>query len=162
MRDSQANYLFWHKKNLTKMITTRGEHSSFTAIRNDQKWRRRRGDRSSWNIAHSDAGRAELPDVPHGMFGNMNFTRQRGDNGKAKCEILKQKTTEARKHIYHLGKLKKGHRKVQTSRTGTPRRAAPSHEASGASLFNVFDSFAQTMGLPESWMEIRFKPQNNK
>ena len=66
-------------KNLTEMSTTRGEHLSFTAIRNDQKWRTWRGDRSSSNIAHSDAGRPELPDVPHGMFGNMNFTRQRGD-----------------------------------------------------------------------------------
>ena len=28
-----------------------------------------------------------------------------------KCEILKQMTREARKHIYHLGKLKKGHPK---------------------------------------------------
>ena len=74
----------------------------------------------------------------------------KGRQRKTKCEILEQKTTEARKHIYHLGKLKKGHRKVQTSRTGTPRRAAPSHEASAASLFHVFDSFAQTMGLPES------------
>ena len=66
-------------KNLTEMSTTRSEHLSFTAIRNDQKWRTRRGDRSSSNIAHSDAGRPELRDVPHGMFGNMNFTRQRGD-----------------------------------------------------------------------------------
>ena len=28
-----------------------------------------------------------------------------------KCEILKQMTRETRKHIYHLGKLKKGHPK---------------------------------------------------
>ena len=67
------------RKNLTKMNTTRGEHSSYRAIRNDQKWRTWRGDRSSSNIAHSDAGRAELRDVPHGMFGNMNFAKQMGD-----------------------------------------------------------------------------------
>ena len=66
-------------KNLTEMSTTRGEHLSFTAIRNDQKWRTWRGDRSSSNIAHSDAGRAELLNVPHGMFGNMNFAKQVGD-----------------------------------------------------------------------------------
>ena len=71
--------VFLDIKNLTEMSTTRGEHLSFTAIRNDQKWRTWRGDRSSSNIAHSDAGRPELRDVPHGMFGNMNFTRQRGD-----------------------------------------------------------------------------------
>ena len=65
--------------NLTEMSTTRGEHLSFTAIRNDQKWRTWREDRSSSNIAHSDAGRPELRNVPHGIFGNMNFTRQRGD-----------------------------------------------------------------------------------
>ena len=67
------------RKQLTKMITTRGEHSSYRAIRNDQKWRTWRGDRSSSNIAHSDAGRPELRDVPHGMFGNMNFAKQMGD-----------------------------------------------------------------------------------
>ena len=64
---------------LTRMITTQGEHSSYRAIRNDQKWRTWRGDRSSSNIAHSDAGRPELRYFPHGMFGNINFTRQRGD-----------------------------------------------------------------------------------
>ena len=74
-----SKLLFLDINNLTEMSTTRGEHLSFTAIRNDQKWRTWRGDRSSSNIAHSDAGRPELPDVPHGMFGNMNFTRQRGD-----------------------------------------------------------------------------------
>ena len=73
MRDSQADIFFDQKK---KMVTTRGEHSSYRAIRNDQKWRTWRGDRSSSNIAHSDAGRAELRDVPHGMFGNMNFAKQ--------------------------------------------------------------------------------------
>ena len=31
--------MFLGKKHLTKMITTRGEHSSYRAIRNDQKWR---------------------------------------------------------------------------------------------------------------------------
>ena len=67
------------RKNLTKIITTRGEHSSYRAIPNDQKWRTWRGDWSSSNIAHSDAGRAELWDVPHGMFGNMNFAKQVGD-----------------------------------------------------------------------------------
>ena len=61
------------------MSTTRGEHLSFTAIRNDQKWRTWRGDRSSSKIAHSDAGRAELRDVPHGIFGNINFAKQVGD-----------------------------------------------------------------------------------
>ena len=66
-------------EHLTEMSTTRGEHLSFTAIRNDQKWRTWRGDRSSSNIAHSDAGRAELRDVPHGMFGNMNFAKQMGN-----------------------------------------------------------------------------------
>ena len=71
--------VFLDRKNLTKMITTPGEHSSYRAIRNDQKWRTWRGDRSSSNIAHSDAGRAELQDVPHGMFGNMNFAKQVGD-----------------------------------------------------------------------------------
>ena len=63
---------------LSEMITTRGEHSSYTAIRNDQKWITWSGDRSSSNIAHSDAGRPELRYVPHGMFGNMNNMRQRG------------------------------------------------------------------------------------
>ena len=67
------------RKHLSKMITTRGEHSSYRAIRNDQKWRTCRGDRSSSNIAHSDAGRAELKDIPRGMFGNMNFAKQVGD-----------------------------------------------------------------------------------
>ena len=38
---------FWGIKNLTEMSTTRGEHMSFTAIRNDQKWRTWGGDRSS-------------------------------------------------------------------------------------------------------------------
>ena len=70
---------FGDRQNLTNMITTRGEHSSYRAIRNDQKWRTWRGDRSSSNIAHSDAGRAEVHDVPHGMFGNMNFAKQVGD-----------------------------------------------------------------------------------
>ena len=67
------------RKHLTKMNTTRGEHSSYRAIRNDQKWRTWRGDRSSSNIAHSDAGRAELLNVPHGMFGNMKIAKQVGD-----------------------------------------------------------------------------------
>ena len=71
--------VFLNRTNLTKMITTRGELSSYRAIRNDHKWRTWRGDRSSSNIAPSDAGRAELRDVPHGMFGNMNFKRHVGD-----------------------------------------------------------------------------------
>ena len=75
--------VFLDIKNLTKMSTTRGEHSSYRATRNDQKWRTWRGDRSSSNIAHSDAGRAELRDVPHGMFGNMNFAKQVGDKKSA-------------------------------------------------------------------------------
>ena len=71
--------VFLDINNLTEMSTTRGEHLSFTAIRNDQKWRTWRGDRSSSNIAHSDAGHAELRNVPHGMFGNMNIAKQVGD-----------------------------------------------------------------------------------
>ena len=67
------------RKNLTRTITAQGEHSSYRAIRNDQKWRTWRGDRSSSNIAHSDAGRAELLNVPHGMFGNMKIAKQVGD-----------------------------------------------------------------------------------
>ena len=74
---------FSNKKDLTKMITTRGGQSSYRAIRNDQKWRTWRGDRSSSNIAHSDAGRAELRDVPHGMFGNTNFAKQVGNKSSA-------------------------------------------------------------------------------
>ena len=50
------HHFFLDINNLTEMSTTRGEHLSFTAIRNDQKWRTWRGDRSSSNIAHSDAG----------------------------------------------------------------------------------------------------------
>ena len=71
--------VFLDIKNLTEISMTRGEHLSFTAIRNDQKWRTWRGDRSSSNIAHSDAGRAELLNVPHGMFGNMKIAKQVGD-----------------------------------------------------------------------------------
>ena len=71
--------IFLDIKHLTEMSTTRGEHLSFTAIRNDQKWRTWRGDRSSSNIAHSDAGRAELLNVPHGMFGNMKIAKQVGN-----------------------------------------------------------------------------------
>ena len=67
------------RKNLTRMITTQGEHSSYRAIRNDQRWRTWRGDRSSSNIARSDAGRAELLNVPHGMLGNMKIAKQVGD-----------------------------------------------------------------------------------
>ena len=36
-----------------------------------------------------------------------------------KCEILKQMTREARKRIYHLGKLKKGHPKSQDVLNGS-------------------------------------------
>ena len=79
------------KKDLTKMITTRGERSSYRAIRNDQKWRTWRGDRSSSNIAQSDAGRAELHDVPHGMFGNINFAKQVGDNFSANARSSSKK-----------------------------------------------------------------------
>ena len=78
-REILKQNVFLDINNLTEMSTARGEHLSFTAIRNDQKWRTWRGDRSSSNIAHSDAGRPELRDILHGMFGNMNFTRQRGN-----------------------------------------------------------------------------------
>ena len=71
--------VFLNIKNLTEISTARGEHLSFTAIRNYQKWRTWRGDRSSSNTAHSDAGRPELHDVSHGMFGNMNFAKQMED-----------------------------------------------------------------------------------
>ena len=76
--------------------------------------------------------------------------RGKGETNNPQMRVLKQMTREARKRIYHLGKLRKIIQKVQTSRTGRPRRAAPSHEASGASRFKVFDPFAETMGLPES------------
>ena len=36
-----------------------------------------------------------------------------------KCEILKQMTREARKRIYHLGKLKKGHPKSRDVSNGS-------------------------------------------
>ena len=67
-----------------------------------------------------------------------------------KCEILKQMTREARKRIYHPGKMKKGHQKNRDISNGNAATRRAESRASGASLFKVFDPFAQTMGLPEA------------
>ena len=62
-----------------------------------------------------------------------------------KCEILKQMTREARKRIYHLGKMKNGHPKSRdVSNRSAATRCAESR-VSRASLFNDFDPFAQTL-----------------
>ena len=67
-----------------------------------------------------------------------------------KCEILKQMTREARKRIYHLDKLKKGHPKSRDVLNGSAATRRAESRASGASLFKVFDPLAQTLSLPES------------
>ena len=78
MRDSQADNDFEQKKPDKNDYDSKRAFvvQSDTKRPNVETWR---GDRSSSNIAPGDAGRPELHDVPHGMFGNLNFAKQMED-----------------------------------------------------------------------------------
>ena len=63
------------------------------------------------------------------------FYEAKGRQIIRKCEILKQMTREARKRIYHLGTLKKGHPKSLYVSNGSAATRRAESRASGASLF---------------------------
>ena len=56
-----SKLFFLDINNLTEMSTTRGEHLSFTAMQNDQKWRTWRGDghHQTWHTATQDVQNCE-------------------------------------------------------------------------------------------------------
>ena len=108
MRFSQAT-CFLDINKLTEMSTTRGEHLSFTAIRNDQKRRTWRGDRSSPKHRKQRRRTSRIARRPARDVWKHELYEAKGRQIIRKCKILKQMTREARKRIYHLGKLKKGH-----------------------------------------------------
>ena len=149
MRDSQADNLFGHK------TPDRNQDDSTRAC-----------------DVHSDTKRPKVENMERRPVIIKHRTQRHGTSRNAKrpardvwkhelyeangrqiirkCEIPKQMTREARKRINHLGKKKKGHPKSREVSNGSAATRRAESRASSASLFDVFDPFAQTMGLPES------------
>ena len=118
MRDSQAEQIFGHKQ------PDRNEYDSRRAF-----------------VVHSDTKRSEVENMERRPVIIKHRTQRRRTSRIAgrpawdiwkhklyeakgrqiirKCEILKQMTRQARKRIYHLGKLKKGHPKRRDVSNGS-------------------------------------------
>ena len=149
MRDSQAECFFGHKK------TDRNEYDSrrgFVVHSDTKRPKVENMERRPVIIKHRTQRRrtSRIARLPARDVWKHELYEAEGRQIIRKCEILKPMRREARKRIYHLGKLKKGHPKSPEVSNGSATTRRAESRASGASLFNVFDPFAQTMGLPES------------
>ena len=118
MRDSQANMLFEQK------IPDKNDYDSRRAfvVQSDTKRPKVENmERRPVIIKHRTQRRrtSRIARRPARDVWKHELYEAKGRQIIRKCEILKQMTREARKRIYHLGKLKKGHPKSRDVSNGS-------------------------------------------